>query len=41
MILGSGAEDDYNPAQPHNFEKMLLRRRNFKKEIETTIIRER
>ena len=41
LCLGTSADDEYNPAQPNDFEKMLLKRKNMKKDIEVRIKKEK
>lgn len=41
LAVGSCGTEDYNPAAPFDFEKMLQRRRNLKKDIELKIQKER
>ena len=41
MYLGSHADEEYNPGQPNDFEKIVARRTQLKKEIELKLVRER
>ena len=40
-VGANGESEDYNPSNPFDFEKMLQRRRNLKRDIELKILKER
>lgn len=40
IMLGQSQDEEYNPAEPNNFENMLIRRKRLKHELETKIKKE-
>jgi splicing factor 45 len=41
ILLGTSCEDDYNPNQPNDYEKMIVRKGKIRKEMESRIEREK
>ena len=41
ILLGTSGEDDYNPNQPNDYEKMIVRKGKIRKEMESRIEREK
>ncbi len=41
VYLGQGADEEYNPSQPNEYEKLMIRRGRVRKEMEARIEKDR
>jgi hypothetical protein len=41
ILMGASGDDDYNPNQPNDYEKMIVRKGKIRKEMESRIEREK